>query len=228
VLASAFAGFASFFLFLGFGYFDPFHAFVTAVLFQFLLLGLHARPGPVVDEGSPEPHEDWRWRWSQWGQFLLVLQACGLLGAGAVIATIGATAVFVPEDLAFMETTAEALAAANPRLLPLVAHDRASFGGMLIASGLALLLTALWGYRRGRRWLWWTLLLAGTPAYVAGIGVHLAVGYIDMMHLAPAALAAALFALAQALSYPHLCCPPQVDADAWKRSGLLAGNPARG
>src|SRR5262249_36091911 len=43
VLSSAFSGFGSFFLFLGFGYFDPFHAFVTAVLFQFLLLALHSR-----------------------------------------------------------------------------------------------------------------------------------------------------------------------------------------
>ena len=36
VLTSAFVGFASFFLFLGFGYLDPLHAFVTAVLLQFL------------------------------------------------------------------------------------------------------------------------------------------------------------------------------------------------
>ena len=39
IFVSAFVGFASFFLFLGFGYFDPFHAFVTAILFQFLLMG---------------------------------------------------------------------------------------------------------------------------------------------------------------------------------------------
>ena len=38
VLSSAFAGFVSLFGFLGFGYFDPFHAFVSAILFQFLLL----------------------------------------------------------------------------------------------------------------------------------------------------------------------------------------------
>src|SRR5690606_25759560 len=42
VIASAFAGFVTFFGFLGFGYFDPLHAFVTVVLFQFLLLGVHS------------------------------------------------------------------------------------------------------------------------------------------------------------------------------------------
>src|SRR5262249_6499447 len=40
VLASASVGFASFFLFLGFGYLDTLHAFVTGVLFQFLLLAI--------------------------------------------------------------------------------------------------------------------------------------------------------------------------------------------
>src|SRR6266568_8135355 len=40
VLVSGGVGFASFFLFLGFGYLDPLHAIVTAVLFLYFLLGL--------------------------------------------------------------------------------------------------------------------------------------------------------------------------------------------
>ena len=112
------------FLFLAFGYFDPFHAFVTAILFQFLLLAVHARLGPPIAAAPPNLREDWRLRRSQWGQFLFVLQGCGLLGAGVVISTVGATHVFVHEDLDFMGTTAEALAAANPRLIPLIWHDR--------------------------------------------------------------------------------------------------------
>jgi dihydroorotate dehydrogenase len=205
VFASAFVGFGTFFLFLGFGYFDPFHAFVTAILFQFLLLGLHARLGPVTETGPTELREDWRWRLSQWGQLAFVLQGCGLLGAGVVITSIGCTSVFVHEDLEFMDTTAAALAAANPRLVPLVAHDRATFGGMLIACGIVVLQSALWGFRAGRTWLWWTLLAAGVPAYAAAIGVHLVVGYTDLMHLTPAFTGAGLFALGLALSRPYLC-----------------------
>jgi dihydroorotate dehydrogenase len=208
VLASAFAGFASFFLFLGFGYFDPFHAFVTAVLFQLLLLGLHgklatppARPANL--------REDWRWRWSQWAQLLLIIHNTTLIGAGCVISFIGATHVFVPEDLEFMQTTAEALTTANPRLVPLVAHDRASFGGMLIASGVALLLPALWGFRQGCRWLWWMFLLSAAPAYAAGIGVHFAVGYTNLWHLAPVIGGAVVCAMALALAWPYLNDKPQ-------------------
>ncbi len=90
------------------------------------------------------------------------------------------------EDLAFLDTTAQALAAVQPNLVPLVAHDRATLGGMLLANGLVILLTALWGFRPGERWLWWTLLLAGLPGYAAAIGVHYAVGYESAFHLAPA------------------------------------------
>src|SRR5262245_48452865 len=155
VLTSAFAGFLSFFLFLAFEYFDPFHAFVTAVLFQFLLLTLSGRLSRAVPS-PPDAADDRAWRLSRWGRLVFLFHGCGLIGAGLVIAGIGCTSVFVHEDLEFMGTTAAVLRAANPRLVPLVAHDRASFGGMLVASGLVVLLSAWWGWRRGERWLWWT------------------------------------------------------------------------
>ena len=206
VLASAFSGFGSFFFFLGFGYFDPFHAFVTAILFQFLLLALHARLGPPASwPAPPNLHNDWRWRWSLWGQLLFIIQGAALFTGGLVIAWVGITSVFVPEDLEFMRTTSEALLAANPRLLPLVAHDRATFGGMLVACGLAVLLPALWGYRQGCRWLWWTFLIAGMCGYVAAIGVHLAVGYTNHWHLTPAFAGLTFLVIGLALSYPYLC-----------------------
>jgi hypothetical protein len=205
IFASSFIGFATFFLFLGFGYFDPFHAFVTAVMLQFLLLALHADPSPSAPLLPPNLRDDWRWRMSQWGQLLFIIHAAALITAGLMIATIGCTEVFVPEDLEFMGTTAEALRAANPRLVPLVAHDRATFGGMLLVSGLVLLLTSLWGFRQGSRWLWWAYLTSALPAYAAAIGVHLAVGYTSAMHLAPAFAGLALYGAALVLAQPYLC-----------------------
>src|SRR5262249_31772960 len=158
---------------------DSFHAFVTAVLLQLLLLGLHCRLGPSIPIGAAELRGDWRWRCGLWGQLLLILHGGALLAAGLGIATIGVTQGFVPEDLRFMQTTAEVLRSANPRLVPLVAHDRATFGGMILSSGWALLLPVLWGFRKASAWLWWTFLLAGLSAYAAAIGVHYAVGYTD-------------------------------------------------
>lgn len=211
ILYSAFTGFLSFFLFLGFGYFDPFHAFVTAILFQLFLLALHSRLGTLRTWPVPSLREDWRWRWSQWGQLLFVMHGCGLLAAGLAIMAVGVTSVFVPEDLEFMQTTAATFEAATPRLIPLIAHDRATFGGMLIASGIAVLLPALWGFRQGERWLWLTFCLAGPPAYLAAIGIHVCVGYINLWHLSPVFVAFALYGCGLLLSYPYLCQPPPLN-----------------
>lgn len=205
VLVSAFTGFASFFLFLGFGYLDTFHAFVTASLLQLLLLGVHARLGEYTPSTQPDLRGDRAWRASLWGQLLLVLHGFGLLGAGIAISVVGVTEVFVAEDLQFMGTTASVLMSANSRLVPLVAHDRATLGGMLLASGWAFLLPALWGYRRGSAWLWWALLIAGTVGYTAAVMVHHVVGYLNFKHLLPAIGGFALLLIGLVLSYPFLC-----------------------
>jgi dihydroorotate dehydrogenase len=211
ILYSAGVGFFTFFLFLGYGYLDPLHAFVTAVLFQFLLFALHSRLPPRMELSPPTLREDRAWRWSQWGQLLFVVEGFGLLMAGLVISGVGVTRIFVHEDLAFMNTTPEALAAISPRLLPLVAHDRASFGGMLISFGLAVELPALWGYRQGAWWLWWALLLGNAFAYGAAIGVHFAVGYTDWWHLLPAYMAIGIVVVGSLLSYPYLCRAPSAE-----------------
>ena len=222
VQLSACAGFGTFFLFLGFGYFDPFHAFVTVVLFQFLLLMLHSRlalPSPIP---PPSLHNDRRWRLGLWGQLLHVAQAMAFLAAGTTIALVGVTEVFVPEDLEFMQTTAEALRSASPRLVPLIAHDRASFGGMIVASGLCFLGVALWGFRRGARWVWWTLLLAGIPGYACAIGVHFIVGYENLWHLTPAFAGLAVFVVAQALCYPYLAANDPALLDEWRERARIS------
>ena len=205
VLISAFTGFVSFFLFLGFGYLDTFHAFVTAALLQLLLLGVHARLGVYVPDSRPDLRGDSTWRLGLWGQLLLVFHGFALLAAGLAISLIGITEVFVREDLEFLGTTAAALSSANPRLIPLVAHDRATLGGMLLASGWMFLLPALWGFRRYSPWLWWSLLIAGSVAYIAATSVHHVVGYLNFKHLLPAFGGFGLMLIGLILSYPFLC-----------------------
>jgi hypothetical protein len=214
---SAFSGFASFFLFLGFGYFDPFHAFVTLVLLQLLFFGIHSRLSPPAPQPSPDLHETSRWRLSLWGQLMFIAQAVGFIAGGLTICYVGITTVFVPEDLMFLDSTAHELSLLNPRLLSLVAHDRASFGGMLVASGLVFLMASLWGFRRGRRWLWWTILVAGAAGFAPAIIVHFAVGYENVWHLTPAFLGLGVFITGLALSYSYLCRPDAQLNQEWAR-----------
>ena len=205
IFISAFTGFLSFFLFLGFGYLDPFHAFVTVALLQLLMLGVHAELGTYMPQVRPEMRGSRAWRLGLWGQLLLVIHGFGLLAAGVGISAIGVSQVFVHEDLEFMQTTATALSAADARIIPLVAHDRATLGGMLLSAGWLFLLPALWGFRRGSWWLWWGLLIGGVISYAAGIGVHYAVGYLSVKHLLPAFGGLALMLVGLTLSYQYLC-----------------------
>jgi hypothetical protein len=202
VVASALLGFFTFFAFLGFGYFDPFHAFVTAILLQVTLLAMHAKQGRREFTAPPDLTNDDAWRAHQWGQLLFVISV--LIVAGIVIVAIGMSRVFVREDLEFLGTTGEALVGAHPQLKPLVAHDRATFGGMLISCGVATLLAALWGFQRGHAWLWVTLMAAGNVAYIATLIVHLNVGYSSHLHLLPVYGGLAWLWAGGLFSYPYM------------------------
>jgi hypothetical protein len=149
------------------------------------------------------------WRTGLWGQLYFVGLGAGLTVAGLIIAGVGVTGVFVWSDLQFLGTTSDALSRANAHLLPLLAHDRAGFGGALASDGVGILLLALWGFRRGESWVWWTLLLAGLTGFLGGLYAHVAVGYLEFGHLFPVALSGAVFIAGLALSAPYLLADPK-------------------
>ncbi|WP_262678293.1 hypothetical protein [Paenibacillus sp. J5C2022] len=203
LITSASVGFASFFLYLGYGYFDPLHALAAAVLLPLFLLSLRGHK----DLPSWKPvnlHNDRTWRMAMWGQLCFVILGFALAAGGAIIAGVGITHVFVKTDLAYLCTTPEALNAINPKLMSLIAHDRAGFGGALLCDALAILIIALWGITQGARWLWWTLLLGGAPGFYAGFSVHIRIGYTDFIHLLPAYFALILFIAGLILLYPYM------------------------
>ncbi len=203
-MISAFVGFFSFFLFLGFGYFDPFHAFVTTILFQFLLLTVYSRMSPTRPPVCLDLHNDDAWFKAQWGQLMFVIQGVVLIVAGSVISLIGITHVLIKEDLEFLCTTPDKIISANPQLLSLVAHDRATFGGMLVCTGITVFLSSMWGFRRGHRWLWWILLISGCFGYLCAIGIHMKVGYTSFKHLLPAYGGFIWLCVSATLSYRYL------------------------
>jgi len=138
------AGFASFLAYLGYGYLDTWHAVATIVLLPIFLAGLwrasRSIPGglrfqqawqtkPPIDTGP-----------ARYGRYLLQGCALGLVLAGSTIVVVGMTAVFVPQDLAFIAMTRDQVAAIAPMLIPVIAHDRAGFGGGLLSCGLLILI----------------------------------------------------------------------------------------
>jgi hypothetical protein len=133
-----------------------------------------------------------------WGRLCLLASALGIIGAGLTISVVGMTVVFVPQDLTFMGVTVEFLHSVNPRLVPLIAHDRAGFGGGLCSGGIALF-CSIWSSPPSRS-LWQILALVGGVGFASAIGIHFVIGYEDAMHLAPACLGAAFYGLGLVLS----------------------------
>jgi hypothetical protein len=213
------AGFASFLTYLGYGYLDLWHGWATLALLVAFVAGLAgtwptlARPRSPRTLLKPGVNAPLRSRFAL-GRFGLMATAGMLVAGGLTIMTIGMTHVFVPQDLEYMGLTVADLNAVNPRLVPLIAHDRAGFGGGLASGGLAILLTTWRAARPGDARLWRTLLLAGLVGFGCAILIHPAVGYTSFSHLAPAYAASALFVVSIALLYGPMCRPQRVDAPA--------------
>jgi hypothetical protein len=196
-------GFLSFLTYLGTGYLDTWHGLATLVLLPLYAGGLVRTRGTLLPPTSPRallqagdapPAGTRRWL----GRTVLLLVGVGISVAGLTIATIGTVVVFVPQDLEYIGLTRAQLDAIDPRLVPLIAHDRSGFGGGLATTGLTVL-ACVWCARPSRS-LWESLALAGTAGFGAAVGVHGLVGYLDLTHVGPAVLGALLFAVGLGLT----------------------------
>jgi hypothetical protein len=205
-LASGCVGFPTVLYLLGTGFLEPLHVAATAVLLPMFLAAMRPdrmRPQWTFLPDGPEAER----RRARAGQLLLVLTGGGLFVGGAVISTVGLTGVFVPSDLTYLGSSSAALDAANPHLVPFIAHDRAGLGGTLMSAATGILLLAAWGWRRGESWVWWTLLAVAGTGFPPALIVHASIGYVDIGHVAPAALAGVVAAIGLALARPYLCAP---------------------
>jgi hypothetical protein len=202
------AGFGSFFAYLGYGYLDTWHGVATLGLFPAFVAGLALSRGALTPpRGFGALLRPWggSWRLSP-GRAGLLATAAGMTAGGLTILAVGTTCVFVPQDLTYLGLGVDELNALNPRLVPLIAHDRAGFGGAVACCGLALGFIA-WCAAPSRG-LWQVLALSGTAGFATAIGVHPAVGYKDAVHLAPAVLGASLY-LAGLLAFRAECLGPR-------------------
>ena len=203
---SGVAGFLTFLAYLGYGYLDTWHGVATLGLLPLYVGGMWKTRAlraakaqgwrSLLAPGTPLEHGTRRGR----GRLCLLLAGLGMTGAGVVIMLVGMTVVFVPEDVSYLGLSPAQLNAINARLVPLIAHDRAGFGGGLISCGLMLFLT-LWKAPLTPD-LWQAVLFAGAVGFGCAIGVHYPIGYLIVTHLAPAWAGAMLYGVGLALSLP--------------------------
>jgi hypothetical protein len=204
--ASGAVGFASFLAYLGYGYLDTWHGAATAILAPLFLGGLvvtRRRIAWGTGERGWFARPPWLTSWRDRrcvGRGFLLFTAGGMVCGGITILVVGMTCVFVPEDIAYLGIGRTELDALNPRLVPLIAHDRAGFGGAVCCCGV-LLAGIAWRAdldRAARQ----ALAVAGVAGFGSAILVHPAIGYDDWFHLTPAVGGATTFTLGWWLTNP--------------------------
>lgn len=205
VLTSFITGFGSFLCYLGYGYLDDWHAWATLMLLPVSVSGLALTHRQCA--GRPNLRPGWipgLWRSREGiGRLIWIASSLGLIGAGTIIAWIGMNEVFVPSDLAFIGYTRDTLDRINPRLIPLITHDRAGFGGGVLTTGI-LLLAIIWKAPPSVH-AWQVIVTATFAGFSVAIGVHYPIGYTDTLHLLPAWTGATGFLVGAILSRKRYC-----------------------
>ena len=169
LLVSGLVGFSSFLAYLGYGYLDTWHGTATLGLLPCFVYGLYSSRRGLAGSSITSllrPSVRWPWRSSAGvGRACLLATALGMMGAGFTIMTVGATCVFVPQDLTYLGLSVADLQALNPRLVPLIAHDRAGFGGAVCCCGVGLFFTVWCGTPSRALWqvLRWPVPSASEP-----------------------------------------------------------------
>jgi hypothetical protein len=225
-LTSGTVGFASFLAYLGYGYLDTWHGLGTLVMLPAYIVGMvrtarHLAGPPRLE--SLRRHGAWLGRGDRvtLGRAVLLLGAVATAAGGLAILRVGLGDTFVREDLDFMGLSATELHAINPRLVPLLAHDRVGFGGGVFTLGLTTAL-CLW-YGRPSRHLHQAVALAGAASLIGALGVHFVVGYTDAWHLLPAGAAASCLIAGLALEHPGL--PDATELDEAGGPSVRIGHP---
>ena len=115
---------------------------------------------------------------------------------------VGMTAVFVPTDLEYMDITVCGIEKINSKLKPLIAHDRAAFGGGLSTIGLLFFFIV----RRSEASinLWQIIAISMGVGFSTAIGVHYFIGYTNWLHLLPAYFGAITSLIGLVLTYKRM------------------------
>jgi hypothetical protein len=206
-LFSGLIGFGSFLTYLGYGYLDTWHGVATLLLLPFYITGL-IRSYSLVRHNARfkdalviKEKVNLKSRYGI-GKLFLLFSSLGILFGGFTIMIVGMTTIFVPQDLEYMNITVCGIEKINANLKPLIAHDRAAFGGGLSTIGLLYFFII----RRSDPTinLWQILLVSLTVGFSTAIGVHYFIGYTSFTHLVPAYFGAVTSAIGLALTYPYM------------------------
>lgn len=115
--------------------------------------------------------------------------------AGSIALAIGVTRVIMPYDERFLGLSAQTLAAASPRLLAFMQHDRVTFAGSLLSLGTTYVSFAVFAIRKGAWWARRTVIASSIAGFI-GFFIFAGTHYFDPVHAAGTAVMFVFFLLA--------------------------------
>jgi hypothetical protein len=206
-LFSGVMGFGSFLTYFGYGYLDTWHGAATLLLMPFFIVGLTRSHALIKHDAVFKNVFSARYRidlksQAGIGKVFLLFSSLGIFAAGATIMIVGMTTIFVPQDLEYMNITACGIEDINAKLKPLIAHDRAAFGGGLATIGLLYFFIIRKAETNVN--LWQIIMLSMTVGFSTAIGVHFFIGYTSFTHLAPAYFGSSTSLVGLVLTYTSM------------------------
>jgi hypothetical protein len=116
------------------------------------------------------------------GRHFLTLGTLGLLFSGSFAMFLAVTGQFLPHDIEFLGVTASQLCGLNAcNIVHFMIHDRAAFGGVLVALSVLYFWLIHFPLRDGEPWAWWVLLLSNAAGFLSFL-TYLEFGYLDTWH----------------------------------------------
>ncbi len=102
--------------------------------------------------------------------------------------------------------TRDQLAASNPELLYYVDHLHVNVAGLMVPVGIAMVVLAWYGVRRGQRWAFATTLVLPVVFLAFSLPMHFTSGfsYHALTHIGPAGVGAPILGVGAVLSYRGL------------------------
>ena len=143
-----------------------------------------------------------------WSARLIALAGIGLIGYAILFLIVNFTS-FIELGLGEAEVgaTADSVMAFSPKFQHYVSHLQVALSGFIAATGIAVLVFAMWGIQRGERWAFWGAVATAVIAVGIALPLHYPYGLATIGHLGLIYLDVLVFAVGVALGLRAFMAP---------------------
>lgn len=119
-----------------------------------------------------------------WSARLIALAGIGLIGYAILFLVVNFTS-FIELGLGQAElgATKDTVLAFSPKFYDYVSHLQVALSGFIAGVGIALVVLAMWGIRRGLRWAFWGAVVSAVVAVGVALPLHYPYGLATIGHL---------------------------------------------